>query len=150
MHSKILQINGMLTNTSYAPRLHGQALPGLGRKLHFSNESSSISGSAAIHRQGSKCTIANNATLPTVPVCSAADESLVHIPTCATSDSADFRSSLLSDLRDWIISEQTCPWISNLFCIGLQSWCVDPTGQEPPLDCHCSFIPITQAQLSLG
>jgi len=67
MHLNILQIDGMSTNTSYAPRLYGQTLPGLGRKLHCPNESSSLSESTAMHRQGSKCTIANKAALPSVP-----------------------------------------------------------------------------------
>lgn len=39
---------------------------------------------------------------------------LVHILNYTDPDSVDFRTSLVLDLREWLIPEQGCPWICSI------------------------------------
>ena len=49
-----------------------------------------------------------------------------------------------------MVSGNLCPWITDFLIQGLRSWFDDPTGNEPTVHWHTTFLPVARDQLSLG
>ena len=64
------------------------------------------------------------------PKCDEEDEHLLHILTCTSTDSKDFRSSLIAELNIWLDKEYKAPNLRKFLITGLASWLNDPFSDK--------------------
>eukprot|EP00979_Chaetoceros_neogracilis_P010569 scaffold2500_cov172-Chaetoceros_neogracile.AAC.2 len=58
------------------------------------------------------------------------DEHLLHILTCPSTESKDFRTSLIAELAVWLRKEYTEPDLQKFLIVGITSWLTDPLADE--------------------
>ena len=71
----------------------------------------------------------------TCPLCDEPDEHLVHILTCPHDTCVELCTSLLEELKVWLMAEDTHEDITSFLLRGLTSWFADPYGDEIDINC---------------